>query len=570
MSYLLVTRNKPSPSEVKRIDEVVKLKDLPKVEELSVDGYELSIFFNSLNPNYAISRNEKSTLVFSGFGYYKETLIGENIKEIHKEIDEKRLNHKDLRGFYSLILFSEGELILIPDSTGMINFYYNQEKGFFTTSLLVACSFFSNLTISKQELYEYIHFGIIIDKSPFKEISKSLPLNIIHFDNNIVSLVPKKLSFDIPENDISVFNELICAIKEMIQPLKGKTFKTSIGLSAGFDSRTVLCVMDSLGVKPTKISHSYSDQGESEVEIIKELASIVDAPIKFEDTLKKYDASFISRHMFITDGFPFNGSLLRPHIVNEWKERGVNYDIYFKGHGGENLRSYHSFRASSLTMKDLNRLKFFIEEDGIKGFKTKTFLSKLESKLGRFFIEGKIPLHNRERLYGEYFDSLAYVHNDNAQFTYYNLVEPFLDRKVLEIGFKMSDNSKRYANLQRKVIFHFSPRLSTVMSQYKVRFNKEFPLIYKLKKWVRFMTPARLLPILYGIVFKPKKFMSIVDNSETIKLYKNNVSKTFNSEITNLFDLQEVRNTRRLSRILTIDALIHEFSKMQTRIKIDD
>lgn len=569
MSVLLLAKQDVLEEQKSRLSFIYKEKDLTKIEEHEVGNHKLVILYNELNPNFKTVSKDNNFAAYSGFGFWKGDPIDKVLDKILDEFLAGNLKHEDLRGFYSFIFYKEGKFQLFADNTGMINFYYDNSLKIFSTSLLIPAVTQSNITIKEHEFYEYMYTGVVVDHSPFKEIVKNLRKDIIHYDGAKVEIETKKIDYQIPSGDKEIFERLKEVMKEMIAPFQKHNYKKSIGLSAGFDSRTVLTVLHHLGLKPDEITHSFSDQGQSEIDIIEEMSKIVDTPVKYESTLKTYDENYISKHMFITDGFPFNGSLLRPHVAKDWKERGENFDVYFKGHGGENFRSYYSYRKGNISMSDLNNLKFMVDPTGFKKFQKNKFLNKLEQKLSKFFGTGSMPVEMRERLYGEYFDSMVYVHNDNAQLTYYNLEEPFLDHKVLEHGFAMSYESKRFAQLQRRLISFFSIKLAGVMSQYGVSYEKEFPISYKFKKWVRFMTPAWLLPILYETVFKPKKFQSIINNQDTIKKHKSKYSE-FTPEIQSIVNPDEVPNTRRLSRVLTTDALIHELKSVGVEVSFSE
>lgn len=569
MSVLVLAKDEVLNENKEKLDFLKNQKDLTNLEEHDIGGHKLQILFNPLNPNYKTNSIDDTFSAYSGFGFYNGDPIDKVLDKIHANFNRGELKHEDLRGFYSFIFYKDNKFYLFADNTGMINFYYDNALKIFSTSLLVPAVIQTNLTFKQQEFYEFIHTGIIVDQSPIQEVVKNLRKDIIHYDGQKVEVETKKLDYQIPNGNDAVFEKLKEAMKEMILPFKNHNYKKSIGLSAGFDSRTVLTILDHLGLKPDEITHSFSDQGQSEIDIIEKMSKIVDSPVKYESTLKTYDESYITKHLFLTDGFPFNGSLLRPHVAKDWKERGENFDVYFKGHGGENLRSYYSYRKGPISIYDLNNLKFMVDTSGFKQMTKDKFLKNLEAKLSKFFGSGSMPVEMRERLYGEYFDSMVYVHNDNAQLTYYNLEEPFLDHKVLEHGFAMSYESKRFALLQRRLISFFSIKLAGVMSQYGVSYEKEFPFSYKFKKWVRFMTPAWMLPVLYETVFKPKKFQSIINNQETINKYKNKYND-YPEELLKVVNPDEVPNTRRLSRILTTAALLKELKGLGIKVSFSE
>jgi|GEM_PF-3149961 len=292
---------------------------------------------------------------------------------------------KKIKGIFTIVILFRERFEIYTDHLGLSKFFYVEREGKFIISnsfekcVQNSSGEISPTNIALFSLMYHFYDGITL----FKDVFHALPASAISYNG-------KKLEF----SKYWTLNELRESKKEKssltlnevheknLEVLKGyldrfKGLKTSLTLTAGFDSRYILSGLLKLGAKPNTIS--YGNDAAKDVEIAGKISKgvgLTHSNYFLPYNLETY-TEYANRSIKSGEGLTH---LHRAHRLYMSSNADLSGSVLFTGHnGGESIRgiTYNDYFDSGL-LKDINAgieiteeylrtklKKYFIRDDKI-------------------------------------------------------------------------------------------------------------------------------------------------------------------------------------------------------------
>lgn len=521
--------NSKKNTDKKKILESFNAKGMKDFNEIKLGDYTC-FYFNKIylkdKINHIYKKNEDYVIGVGTF-FYKGKYGYEALRLIYNDynikIDNKYNSFRDeifnkILGHFNLIIYIDGILKIVTDKTGTYHSFKleNNDKKYFSTSILALTKLTKKLSLSKQESLEFINReATLCGDTIFKEIS------YIDF-GNVLNLKKDKLIYKNYFKEFEVDNVSIDYIYEniinQISFLKDIDLNISVELSAGYDSRTVAAIFKKLRI-PHEFNTNHNSTDGLDHKIAVRIArnegkkiSIIQKRMKefkYKNLVNKnFNILETSRDIF--------RSAYSPVFL---KEKSSLAHLIVGGYGGE------LYRDSKY--KGVNDIYDIINNSYTSfSFKSEKEKIKYQNKLiEKFKNHQQINIKNFNdeqiaRIY--YFIKMMYWGGSRIsafnQYTY--RFHPLLDYNLIYPLFYISKEEKKYGKLQMKIIELFDYNLSKYSSDYLYNFN-----------WYHF---KYLEIILKNYVNKFRKKYNEI-KSKSNKMYYN--EKLLNDD----FDLEKVK-----------------------------
>lgn len=238
---------------------------------------------------------EGNNFIFKyGTGFYKGKLLENNLKILFSDL-KKTINYegviKEIEGNYFILLFLNDNYYFWTDKYGIIKIYFFKKDKNILISNLIFPIFEENknLKINNLNLLEQSFQLCCMDNTTFLENVYKMKNSFMYQYNNL-KLLKNKIEYNEENLNFSYevkLNILINKLKEKAMYIKENYNKIALNMTGGLDSRLILSIYMSIGIKPTllygKGNSFITNTMNEDLKIVKKIAQKYNLELKIMD-----------------------------------------------------------------------------------------------------------------------------------------------------------------------------------------------------------------------------------------------------------------------------------------------
>lgn len=330
--------------------------------------------------------DEKEKILILGICFYKNKLLTK-ITNLNATYIEDKL--KEFEGNFAIIYFKENKWKIFLDYGGEIALYYYLEKEKLCISNLYYNILKKNnfLNINKKAFTESLsHSRAVTSRETVIENIyrfKGGELYTFYYDSNLEQIC---LSSEIVKKMKRIQNwehfNLVNTLQEKAMFIKENFSKVAICMTGGSDSRLILALFLSVGIKPTLLygigDSVLTNTREEDYRIVKALATKFNLELKIMNWKDSFETEKEIKELLEEYGEEFFIYGANKNVFNEYKRISQEYDFIEFGYFGETLRNLEIIDEEFLSKKrkiDFNELcNIYIDLFIIKENKKKEYL----------------------------------------------------------------------------------------------------------------------------------------------------------------------------------------------------
>ncbi len=519
-AFLLINKSEFPDQKLKQISKVCTTlfsdkQSLPLAGEFDLGSHHLYLYkkrFYSAT-NFLIAKDDVF-VASTGSLFYKGNSGVDALRAIADDFLANKKIENHFKGHFFVILKTNSNIYIFTDYYGIYPVYHNFNMSVISSSFLICAELSPQLSISKNELFEYLFNGfwygkqtlfneilLLKDKgitnlttNVFQSFSPDLELVITGSTDRIVASITEKLS--------AHFIELVSAY-EILRS----------GLSGGYDSRLLLAILLKLNKRPELYVNGIP--GSTDITcaqaIVKGLGLQMDIVYFYEAygmALANTQEFFLNRFFFF-DGLGAGGifdnySDLEYRLLNP----GSSFAL-LNGAGGEIYREAWNLPNRSFTLDSFISSRY--ERPGMERYlvnytksaylshiKTKTIhnLGKEVNKLNRIDVE---------KLHPARYKAIHFIMSSLSKLNPF--IMPFYEPSLIEQSVSIPIAAKYFGKLNKALISHFFAELTRFQSSYGYSFAQNVPKKIALKESIFTNMPLSLRPFLKN--FKKSKRLPV-------------------------------------------------------------
>jgi len=276
-------------------------------------------------------------------------------------------------GHFNIITYVKNELKVVTDCSGFLQLFQVEIGSdlMLSTSFSLLCSIAPNLTLSKQEVLEYLQTSTTFNnKTIFKEITVSKSASIL-------SLFPGRntKTYFTPKYEDITYEELLVKVKSYFKQWSGG--KIIADLSGGFDTRTLAASLMSSNCNFEFVTNNRSLDISKDILVSKKIAKQFNIPLHIAELENNYLNDTISNVECVYAYELSRGMDISKRVVNEIYNKANINDLIFGGWGAEMLRNTHGQQNNVRKLISGFGYNRFVMPKDIE----KEYLDNLEDKL---------------------------------------------------------------------------------------------------------------------------------------------------------------------------------------------
>ena len=509
-SFFLFKKN--SLLEINNVKNLYKKKGFDSPKEFTFEDYSLILYKKQLVDVDNFIQDDKTFMCCIGTFIYKGLSYTDSLIQVMKDINGGCIDFNRVIGNFCIIHIRNNEIAFFVDQQNVQHLFTNNEGTFITSSFLAAMEAISGkLSINRKTCIEKLLLGYTIGyETIFNEI--------IHLSNykkqnsnwNFINFPPK----NIPKSDGTGIGynakrraEAICEYMREIDRFH-KEFKSELGLSDGYDSRTLYAAALKTWEKPIAL-HTHKTEGvnshDVESETVKEIAESTGSSLTIVPTkrLSEYSEKEIDE-ILLDDLYFFDGRCARdmgafsPVYTRKYKIATVNNNkLTLNGLGGEVYRRYYLDIKPMILVKQWMKVHVYPEwVDKVLDKNTfntihKDLCTKITNEIG-FRWNKIITNFQARRYYSEIVmpDCDALNCNAHNQLVFY--LTPFIEWNMTCDAYKSRNSLGICGELESAIMTYLDERVASYKSHYGYPFNKKPPFNLFIRRFVRGIMPNYL------------------------------------------------------------------------------
>lgn len=426
--------------------------------------------------------------------------------------NDKIENH--CRGHYFVIIKENNSLFVFRDFYGIYPVYQDFSQEVISSSFLAVAFLQENLSISKNELYEYLFNGFWSEeKTLFEEI-------LLLKYGQYINLKQKETFFFSPEymtitdkNYSQILNIITETLNIHFSELTSAFNKISLGLSGGYDSRLILAAL----LRQNVIPDLYVNGTPNSIDIqcakkIVEGTKLNLREVHYYEYYKNIEdniLNFIYNRFYYFDGLGVGG-LFDLYSDIEYKQANPNKNTaLLNGAGGEIYREAWNILIGKFSLKAYVQARYnkYNFSNILHDYSGNEYLKNIENKIHNYINEKhkRIDRQALEKLHPSRYKAIHFIMGTMQLFNPF--VMPFYEFHLIEQSVNIPVKYKYYGKLNKDLIMQQYPSLSSYMSAYGYNFENNIPLKIALKENLVSYTPLSLRPILRN--FKKSKKLPV-------------------------------------------------------------
>lgn len=545
-------------------------------------NYQDSLLISFRHPNDKLERflriDEDKFLLYSGTLIYKGQTGIQALSGIFAHFSEFKLLPDNIKGSYTLLIKHPEETIIAIDDLGLYRLYASNNNRMISTSLLALRKCMQSVTISKQELYEYVLCGTTYgNQTPVKEISTLNHQYIYSFKGKGSSTCKKtKATTSTTDLYVSMSNGLEdCAsslLRTFVELKSAFGNNLSVPITGGFDSRLICACAYKAGIIPDYAFVLHKDH-QQDVHIAKLISDRYNWHLtfldnQFPDWANDESLGILKEQYYKYDGMGVGGAFQFFSGLDVFS-RIPQQNLLLDGNGGEIYRNTYRLPNRSMSLKSYAHKTVLNHQSTLNQprLDKNHFISNLCGKISkqerfgtsvvnRYLLEGLYPKFIQQSWLGT-FGSVA------NQFL--DFFAPFLDMQVIKNSLHIPLRYKTMGWFEGELIKLIDPEVAKIITNYGYDFSTGFKtsrrfqeqcaitlsnsvLFKNLKKLIP-KTPKRNLPYYAqtGYMSKLRKFEP--------KLMDLTDSKTVTAQF---IDADNLQTAAQLSRLYSVELLAQD------------
>ena len=475
MGGFFLTNNESDNLEEK-VKQIFLAKGMEKYDLFNFDKFKVFYFHKIGHSEFKhVFKSGDDYLVGVGVFFYKNKFGIQAQEEIYSDL-KNNLDYSifnQVLGHFNFILYINGELSVIADKTGTYHSYYCVNDGYqyVSTSFYSIIEFLEKITISKQELIEFMMFEAFIGpKTAVKEI-EYLGFGQVHLltskDKKRSKQYYVEKNIDKPTN-IEMTTKII---KQYFEVFRDLNISVTCDLSAGYDTRLVCAIFKNMKLKHTlNTNENVDDPKDSEVPrtIAKEEGVEI---FSFTREEEKYAQDELLNESFNKNELMRDNFRAR-YTAKYFEDKTEKFDMIVGGYGGEIYRDVKYRNTKSYNSLITKQYSDYTVRLILKGRDWERYTRKLKKKFKGFLENNRIrpTKEDLERIY--YYLKMMYW--GGSRITYFNQYgyrfHPLLDHEIAGFAFDIPKVAKDYEKFNMEIIAEFDEKFASYNSNYNYNF----------------------------------------------------------------------------------------------------
>jgi hypothetical protein len=452
--------------------------------------------------NYALFP-EGGFIASTGSLIYKGRFGRESLQQAYLDFQAGQRIERECRGNFCLIIKQGGKLWICRDYYGNYPVYRDPASQVISSSFLVTALLQPHLSVSREELYEYLlnshWFG---ETTLFKEVLRLR--GGVFLELPAGRLAPYELQY--PSLSGKGYKGCLDVVADTLErqfsAIAGAFPAVRTALSGGYDTRLMLAVLLKLGNQPHL--HVNGTPNSPDVRCAKAIAKGMGMPLEVVHFYEAYDLSPSAYHDFIMNRFYVFDGLGGIGVFDQYSDLEYRLShlepnsVFLHGGGGEIYREVWNVPALPISLDAF----ILAQHDRIgiggifNGYSKKAYLNHMKQRtmeaLGK--KDERFSRQDVEQLGRSRLNSLSFTITAFQQL--YPFLKPFCEYDIMESSLEIPLRFKFWGKFQQDLIRLFDARLASFLSAYGYAFDQKAPLKYKLKEWMVTYAPLRLRPYL--------------------------------------------------------------------------
>lgn len=421
-----------------------------KIVHVRNSAYNLYLFSSSKKMfERQLLNLEDEFIFYHGTGGYKGLPLQQCKHVLLDDLKNGQFEHRDLIGFVTLIYFVKGRLFIRTDSNGLNFCYAEQFFDTFSSSITLFPLMRRNLTLCKQSALEYLFASQIFGQCTFFEEVKKLDARKLY---EIRDTSCQGVSYDFSN------------FKKDFSFLKSLSFlhdvEIGVDLSGGMDTRTLLALLNNIGVSYQLLSNKRAKEVSDDVFIVERLSENLGKDVEWVELERNFlglEVTHEIAHFFYDASRGLDISL---RGVNEVLNKRKSDRLNLGGWGAELLRIASQQRKTFESTLKHKLKKIPISEDRKH--------SVIQDSLKRLSLSNKVQeggeqleFHMQQK---NWIASLFTARNNNGNWFFPFMLDSFV--------YDISKMPKRNRQNQSSVIRNWDPNVLTVETGGKATYIK--------------------------------------------------------------------------------------------------
>ena len=516
---------------------------LKNPSEYSCGDYTLYLFDKITAKEPYIAKTEKGFCAAVGAFIYKGLSYTQSLKMVIEDFLNRNLDYSEMYGQYTLILFVDNMLLILPDALSTKHIFSDRQYSFFSSSFFAAASAIGNVSINDMAVYEKMLTGIII--SPDTLINEVIQINkneqkrINDLNCGVTFLIHPQIKI-LPKHHqgrkLSVISQAqnIRKYFSAIRPALGEE-RVDLGLSAGHDSSLIFAAMNSM-YKDNLHIHTHST---GHVHDKEKNAAIAMAKIKgLKPTIvptPRLDESGIDLNNILYENLLFFDGRTSHDIGGFSATYRAKYRLMatdgcqstLSGIGGECFRNHYSVKGNRM-----NAERFFTDKVFSRCFidaiphelfeKVMCYHLKKAEKVLQVKLRGKTDRLHLRRYYSEILMADGQGNVIDAYNTVSKCIAPFLDPHILQEAYRGIKYLGNCGEYESSIICELDPEIGECINANNGYPFSHIPIKLRIKEAIRTFVSSRTWENLNWIRKKNKHdqsntyFFDVLSKSEKL------------------------------------------------------
>lgn len=524
----------------------------------------------------------------SGTFFFKDEYAPPALESFYKAFDEDVSLLEETHGSFIVLLYRSGRLHILTEPLGLSTVFFDDKSTIMSSSFLVFSALMDHLSVSVQNVYEYVFCGSVLGQGTiFKEV-EILPMNarlVLDGAGAKISRSPARIPEPRPLSRQAFLDESLERLRRHFKRLASAFGDRMIcALSGGYDSRLILALLQEQGVSPQVFV--YGRAGDEDVVLAKQIASGENIPLDHID--KSTDAIIppeeyskqLRRNLLQSDGYTWGGLFSGESEHRERRRRAQGGRLYLNGGGGEVFRNFFYLPNRRFSIRQVMSAFYapfdpkwctalFREERYFAGLE-----GKVETLLGRhaappcpsvgawfrrlcYGSSSSLVLerHEVEWLYPT-FRCRSWVAREIQLANWHgHQINPFLDHDIYHLTTMIPVGMKDLGAFEAELIRRVSPRIAAYPSAYGHDFCRPPSRSYRFKYFLSCARGPALRRLSFRIRQRLHGAAPLVPETYTTPPYVKAVFGDGAFEMAKLFHLDRIRDAAHWNRILTVEYL---------------
>ncbi len=508
-AFVLIHQNKArqdgfEAKQSEALDILSHKQRLPASGVFELGDYTLYLFKKRYHDaeNYALFP-EGGFIASTGSLIYKGRYGKESLQQAYLDFQAGQRIERECRGNFCLIIKQGDKLWICRDYYGNHPVYCDASFQVIASSFLITSLLQPRLSVSREELYEYLLEGHWCGETTLFHEVQHLPRGMFL---ELGAGTRKPFELEYPSLRGKKYEECLETVAHMLErqfSAIASAFPTiQSALSGGYDTRLMLSILLKLGTTPRLHVNGIPDS--ADVRCAKAIGDGIGIPVKVVHFYEEYALAPADYHDFFMNRFYLFDGLGGTGVFDQYSD--LEYQLkhlepntaFLHGCGGELYREVWNTPDLPISLD-----AFIIaqhDKGGISnifnGYSKKEYLShqkrramEIMGKQDEQITRADVELLDRLRL-----NSLPFTINTYQQL--YPIIKPFSEYGIMEPSIEIPLQYKFWGKFQKDLIRFFDARLTSFMSAYGYTFDQKVPLRQRLKECMVIYSPLRLRPYL--------------------------------------------------------------------------